>query len=281
VDRLETRELAYFVVIAEELNFSRAAERLGIAQPPLSRAIRQLERRMGVALLERSSRHVRLTEAGEVLLTEGRKALDAVTAAGRRAQRAGLSDPQLVLALKPGGDGGLLPSILAAYESVPGALPVDIVMRGIGEPVALLRAGRADVALLHDRHDLTGFDTEKLLVETQVVVLPRWHRLAGRPGVRVADLSGETLPCWPGSHQSDASGPEVHNAGQLMQLIALGRTVAVLPASVGAQLGRDLVSVPVLDAETTTLLIAWPEGSRSRAVAAFVHAATSVATAHM
>ncbi|MBF8192793.1 LysR family transcriptional regulator [Nonomuraea sp. K274] len=72
---MESRELAYFVAVAEEQNFSRAAARLGIAQPPLSRAIQRLERRLGVRLLERGTRHVSLTRAGEVLLREGRKAL--------------------------------------------------------------------------------------------------------------------------------------------------------------------------------------------------------------
>jgi DNA-binding transcriptional LysR family regulator len=85
---VESRPLRYFVAVAEELNFARAAERLGIASPPLSRAIRKLEAELGVTLLERSTHHVALTTAGAVLLEQARMALDAVDAAGRRAQRA-------------------------------------------------------------------------------------------------------------------------------------------------------------------------------------------------
>jgi DNA-binding transcriptional LysR family regulator len=86
---LEVRQLRYFVAVAEELHFGRAAGRLGMAQPPLSRAIRDLERQLGVTLLERTTRQVRLTAAGEVLLRDARTALDAVTAAARRAREAG------------------------------------------------------------------------------------------------------------------------------------------------------------------------------------------------
>src|SRR6187431_2034618 len=86
---LETRQLRYFVAVAEELHFGRAAERLGMAQPPLSRAIRDLERQLGAQLLERTTRQVTLTPAGEVLLREARAALVAVTAAERRTRHAG------------------------------------------------------------------------------------------------------------------------------------------------------------------------------------------------
>src|ERR1700753_4257684 len=112
MDRLETRELAYFLALADELHFGRAAARLGIAQPALSKAVQQLERRLGVVLLERSSRAVALTEAGRVLTREARVALDAVSAAAQRTQRAGARDPRLIPALEPGGDGGLLPGPL-------------------------------------------------------------------------------------------------------------------------------------------------------------------------
>jgi DNA-binding transcriptional LysR family regulator len=274
---LETRELAYFVAVAEELHFGRAAQRLGIAQPPLSRAIRQLERRLGVTLLERGSRALALTAAGEVLLRESKAALAAVMAAARRTQRAADGGPRLVLAVKPGGDGGLLPRMLAAYRRVPGAVPVEVVC-SFGERAAMLRDGRADVALLYaPREDLSGFAAEELLTEEQVVVLPEGHALAGRDMVCMADLAGETMPRWPHLPAEGANGPVVHDGGQLMQLVALGQLVAVLPESVRGLLRHDLVTVPVIDAPRTTLLLAWPEDARSRALAAFVQAATGVA----
>jgi DNA-binding transcriptional LysR family regulator len=274
MDRLETRELVYFLAVAEDLHFRRAAERLGIAQPPLSRAVTRLERRLGVRLLERTSQKVSLTAAGEVLLHEGRKALAAIEAAGRRAQRAGKPDPRLVLVMKAGGDAGLLPDILERYEDEPGAIPVDVVLCTSEDRAPMLRDGQADVGLLHRPHnDLSGLDTEDLLAERQVVVLPARHRLAGRVSVRLADLEGETMPRWPGT---SGDGPVVNDSGQLMQLVALGRLVAVLPESVLGQLRQDLVYVPVEDAQATTLVVAWPEQSRSLAVAGFVRAAAAV-----
>ncbi|MEV4754732.1 LysR family transcriptional regulator [Micromonospora sp. NPDC049559] len=287
MDRLETRELTYFVAVAEELHFARAAARLGIAQPPLSRAIRQLERRLAVQLLERTSRRVSLTPAGEVLLREARTALDAVAAAGLRARRAGQPDPTLVLVTKAGADADLLPGILAEYAAGPDALPVEVRLCGIGEQANLLRQGHADVALLHRPYDdLSGIDTEELLTEAQVAVLPRGHRLAGRAGIHLADLRGETLPRWPVPLAPGAEllpegetvpGPLVANGAQLLQLIALGRAVAVLGESARRHLRDDLVCVPVLDARPSTIVIGWPERSRSRAVAALVRAATAVA----
>lgn len=276
---IETRELRYFLAVAEELHFGRAARRLGIAQPPLSRAIRQLERRLGTTLVDRTSGGTRLTPAGQVLLEEGRAALDAVAAAARRAQRAGRTDPCLVLTTKASGHGGLLPRILAEYERQPGALPVDIAF-SIGEREAMLRDGRADVGLLHKpQNDLSGLDTEDLLVEHQVAVLPERHPLAHRTGICLADLAGETMPRWPGTSYANDVGPLVTDAGQLLQLIALGRAVAVVPESARASLGSGLVCVPVTDAPTATTVVAWAQQCRSRQVAAFVQAAAAAARA--
>ena len=280
---METRELRYFVAVAEELHFGRAAQRLGIAQPPLSRAIAQLERRLGVALLERTSRSVGLTEAGEVLLREGRAALDAVDAADRRTRRAALAatgDPGLVIVTKAGASTELLAKLLDAYAAEPGAVAVDVVLCGPAEQERLLRDGRADVALLHRPFDSTaGFDTEELLTEGQVVLLPSGHPLAGRAHVQLSEVTALPdlpLPRWP---QRDGTypagpGPEVRDHTQLLQLIALGRASAVLPESCRAQLRDGLAAVPVLDAPAVTTVIAWPPHSRSLALAGLVRAAT-------
>ncbi|MFG2972337.1 LysR family transcriptional regulator [Streptomyces sp. NPDC048331] len=278
----ETRELTYFVAVAEELHFGRAAQRLGMAQPPLSRAIAQLERRMGVRLLERTTRAVRLTTAGQVFLTESRKALDAVSASVRRAQRAGRPDPKLTLAMKPNGDGGLLESILRRYRLDSDAVDIEVIVCGIGEQAPMLRDGRADVAFLTAPYDdVSGFDTERLVAQDQVAMLPRAHRLAGRAALNLADLAGERLPRWPGddADATDDGLPPVRDISQLMQLVALGQLVAVLPESVRRHAWPDVVCVPLLDAPPTAVVVAWPERTTSRAVAALIRASAEAAEA--
>jgi LysR family transcriptional regulator, benzoate and cis,cis-muconate-responsive activator of ben and cat genes len=280
---METRELRYFVAVAEELHFGRAAQRLGMAQPPLSRAIQQLERRLGVTLLERSARGVTLTEAGSVLLHEGQAALDAVDAADRRTRRAGLGaagEPGLVLVTKAGASSELLAKLLDAYAAEPGAVKVDVLLCGVAEQERVLRDGRADVALLHQPYDsTTGFDTEVLETQGQVAVLPAGHPLTMRSELRMAEVTaipGLPLPRWPRNDGSypDGPGPAVHDHTQLLQLISLGRACVVLPESVRTHLGQGLAVVPVPDAPPVTTVIAWPPHSRSLALASLVRTAT-------
>ena len=277
---METRELRYFVAVAEELHFGRAARRLGMAQPPLSRAVAQLERRLGTPLLTRSSRAVALTPAGEVLLAEGRAALAAVEAAERRTRRAGAPDRAgLVLAVKAGASAELLAKLLDAYAVEPGAVEVEVLLCGIGEQGPMLRDGRADVALLHRPYDdVAGLDTEELGTEGQVAVLPAGHALSTRAEVSLADLAGMAGPPparWPGPGGApDGPGPEIRDHAQLLQLVGLGRTFVVLPDSVRAQLPEGLRAVPVVDAQPVTTVVAWPPHSRSRPVADLVRVAT-------
>lgn len=280
---METRELRYFVAVAEQRHFGRAAERLGIAQPPLSRAIAQLERRLGVMLLQRTSRGVVLTAPGTVLLDEARAALAAVEAAERRVLRAARAEAGavgVVLAAKAGASRDLLAELLDVYAGEPGAATVDVLLCGIGEQERVLRDGRADVALLHRPYDATtGFETEELGTERQVVLLPAGHALAGRSAVQLADvvdLPGLPRPrlVGPDGPESDVSGPQVRDHAQLHQLIALGRASWIAPESCRAHLPDGLAAVPVLDAPIVTTVIAWPPHSRSEAVAGLVRTAS-------
>jgi LysR family transcriptional regulator, benzoate and cis,cis-muconate-responsive activator of ben and cat genes len=271
---VETRELRYFVAVAEERHFGRAAERLGIAQPPLSRAIAALERRLGARLFERTTREVALTDAGAVLLAEGRAALDAVLAAEQRTRRAA-HGPGIVLVAKAGASAELLAKLLDAYAAEPGAVEVDVQLCAVHQ-APWLRSGRADVGLLHRPYDdLSGFDTEDLLSEGQSLFVPRGHPLASRTEFRTSELADLPLPRWPrpDGGYPDGPGPEVRDLTQLRQLISLDRAIAVLPDSI-RQGGDDLVGIPVVDAEPVTTLIAWPPHSRSRAVADLVRCAT-------
>ena len=282
---METRELRYFVAVAEELHFSRAAARLGIAQPPLSRAISQLERRLGGALLERNSRGVALTDAGRVLLAEARAALDAVDAAERRTRRAtgDGAEPGLILVSKAGASTELLTKLLDAYAAEPGSVKVEVDLCGIGQQGPRLRDGRADVALLHRPFDsIDGLDSEDLLTEGQVAVLPSSHPWSTRSQLRMADLDdipGLPPMRWPSAgakngHSADGPGPEVRDSAQLYQLIGLGRAYAVLPESARAEQHHGIVTVPVLDAPEVTTVIAWPQHSRSLPLATLVQTAT-------
>ncbi|WP_211275592.1 MULTISPECIES: LysR family transcriptional regulator [Actinoplanes] len=271
---METRELRYFVTVAEELHFSRAADRLGIAQPPLSRAIQQLERRLGVTLLDRDRRGVALTEAGQVLLDEARTLLDATAAAARRTQRAASAPNRLTLATKAGANHELLRELLDAHPA-----EIDVVLCGMGDQARMLRDGRADVALMQRPFDaLTGFDSEDLRTEQQVAILPSGHPLAARPSLTMADILGvRDLPIarWPeqdGTYRP-GPGPEIRDLSQLAQLIALGHTAAVLCASSRSWLWSAHTAVPLTDAPHVTSVLVWPSGSRSRAVAEFVRTA--------
>ncbi|MFC9876170.1 LysR family transcriptional regulator [Nocardia salmonicida] len=277
---METREMRYFVAVAEELHFGRAAQRLAIAQPPLSRAIQQLERRLGVVLLHRIARAITLTEAGSVLLQEARLALEAIEAAEHRTRRAAADRPGVVVAVDAGASRELLSKLLDAYAAEPGAVAVEVMLCRLGEPEALLRNGRADVALLLQPYDrAAGFDTEDLHTEPQVLVLPAGHPLTNRPHLSMAEVTALTdLPLlrWPppdGSYP-DGPGPQVREHTELTQLITLGRACALMPESVrAAQLRDDHAIVPVPDAPTVTTVIAWPPHSVSKAVADLVRTA--------
>ncbi|GGP11041.1 LysR family transcriptional regulator [Nonomuraea glycinis] len=281
---MESRPLRHFVAVAEELNFARAAERLGISSPPLSRTISRLEAELGVTLFERTTHSVTLTPAGTVLLEQARIALEALRAAARRAQRAAATEPKLVLAVKADSDAGLLDAILTRLAADPAALPVTIRLCGWGEQPALLRQGEADAALIYVPFDQTGLDFETVAVEPRVAAVPAGHPLAARGHARFAELGLPiSEPVRPDELRRfldqvvDEYG--IRDLPQLLKLVELGEIITLLPESIVARYPRPGVAYLSLpDTPPATLAIAWPQQSRSPATAALVRAATFSAT---
>jgi DNA-binding transcriptional LysR family regulator len=285
----EIRELRYFRAVAEDLNITRASERLGIAQPPLSRAMRGLESRLGVALFDRSDpRRISLTEAGETLLKESALVLDALDSAVRRTQRAG-SAKTLIVTAKPGAATDLLTYVASEFRDEPGAPEIRFEVTGLGEQVDAVLAGRADLAIIGSPHLDNSLAQEILLVEGRMAALPGGHELASREVLRVADLRGQIFTHRPGttdagrnfwSGQRDGQpagtplGPVVQDSAQMLEMIALGQAIALLPISFTLRSVRpEVVYRPVPDAEPYTMVIAWKPGNPSPWVARYVEAA--------
>ncbi|MET7685586.1 LysR family transcriptional regulator [Streptomyces sp. NPDC005423] len=274
---VESRPLRYFVAVAEERSFTRAAGRLGIAGPALSRAIRKLEAETGVRLFERSTRVVELTEPGAVLLAQVQPVLEALDAAVRRTARASAPNRSLLLAVKADADGGLLADLLAAAAIEPDAEPIAVRLCGWREHTRLLRTGEADAALMFEPYDLDGIDADVVALEPRVAALPTGHALAPASRVLLADL-GIAAEGIDERAERDINEHGVHDLAQLLALIGLGTTTTVLPRSVAARYPRPGVTyVPIEDCPPAALVIAWPERSRSRGVAALVRAAAAVA----
>jgi len=259
---LETRELAYFVAVAETLHFGQAAESLGITQPPLSRAIAQLERRVGVPLLERTTRQVRLTAAGEVFLAECRTILAALDTAVRKARKAA-EQQRVTIAVRPAAGPGVLPALLAASSQGADGVLTDVVFTY--DEIGALRDGTADVALMCQSVATPGLELLELGLEEAVVLLPTGHPLAGRPFLTLAEV--EALPGYEAELPNEA-------LDTMVDRVALGRLVVVVGDSVSDRLGGSVRAVPVHGYPTTQLVLAWLPDARPAAsrLTATVHA---------
>jgi DNA-binding transcriptional LysR family regulator len=247
---MELRHLRYFQAVAEERHFGRAAERLHMAQPPLSQQIRRLEAELGVTLLRRSTRRVELTDAGAAFLNRVRTILAEVDEAAGEAQRvaAGLQG-RVVIGCVGSATYSLLPAFARALrDELPG---VDVAFRGemlVPDQVQALLAGRIDLALLRPPVDEPAVGLTPLRRDRLIVALPEQHRLAGRRRVRVADLRHEDLIVHAGRGRSAMHGivetlcreagfeplirQEVAETSTLVTFVAAGLGVAVVPQPV-------------------------------------------------
>ncbi|MEU8032882.1 LysR family transcriptional regulator [Streptomyces sp. NPDC049099] len=189
---MELRQLSYFVAVAEELHFGRAAERLHIVQSAVSQQMQRLERELGAELFDRSPRRVRLTGAGERLLPEAR----AVLAAAEKA-RAAVAAPAVLRLGTSTGLGAHLDRVLAAFAERAPEVPVELISLPADERFARVAAGRLDAAFVRSAEPPPGVRVVPLWSDPLVAALPATHPLAARDEIDLADLAGLPLALTP------------------------------------------------------------------------------------
>jgi DNA-binding transcriptional LysR family regulator len=277
---LDMRKLRYFVAVAEELNFGRAAERLHIAQPVLSRQIRSLESELGVRLFARDSRGTELTITGKQLLDDARFLLSEAKAVRRRLSR--VAEPTVTVTV------GVMPGLLAtaaaaAFEADEPSRRAVVVQVGWTDQVDVVHRGEVDVVYAREPIDHHGLGTAPLLEEPRVVVLPAADPLAKKRSVRLKDLASKrllqdpaTVPEW-----YAIAPPELRRRGQMahtveekLELVAAQAGFVILPRSTTAFYRRpDVRVLPMQDIGPSQVTLIWDAATDNPARDAFVSAA--------
>ena len=262
---LDLRKLRYFAAVAEYRHFGRAAERLYIAQPVLSRQIRAFEQELGCELLIRTTRSVELTSAGQQLYEEARGLTAAVDAALRRVRDADRGVRRLVVAFSPGLH---VSDAIRAFTALHPDVAIDLIPLHWWEEDAPLRDGRAQVAYLRQSFDATGLRTIHIGHEHKVACLPVGHPLAGRESLTTADLAGELM--------LDAHNRRTSSLDEKFELIASGHGVAMVPLSVVRAYQRpDLVHRTVTDAPPVEICLAVTADNTDKLTQDFLDIATT------
>ena len=293
---MELRHLRYFVAVAEELNFTRAAERLGISQPPLSLQIRQLEKELGTPLFHRRTRSVELTDAGKLLLEEARVILRQVETAENGVRRRARGETGRLVVGSAGATyfHPLIPDIIREY----GMRYPDIILAPHASNtsllVARLRAGQVDVALIRPPiSDAEGLVIVPLIDEETVVILPNGHRLSKLASVPLAAMAKEIFILYPralnpGNYDSVIAacrlagfnptlGQEAPQIVSVIPLVAAGLGVSVVPRSTARILPDEVCYRPIEgDAPRAEISLAHCRRGSSRAVQNFVAVARRV-----
>ncbi|WP_433477081.1 LysR family transcriptional regulator [Spirillospora sp. CA-142024] len=286
--------LRCFVVVAEELHFGRAAERLGMAQPPLSQRIQRLEKELGVRLFDRSSRRVRLTAPGGLLLDEARDILTRVDRIYSVAERARLGEVGTVRAGLPSDLGGpIVAALIAAFRERRPDLRLDLRETGTDEQVRALAEGALDAGVVRHPCDSRDLELGPMLGQPLGVLLPAGGELAASPEVHLADLGARDLVVpprgeAPGAHDDLLAGcrrhgyapAAVHEArhpGFAHGFVLAGTAVAIAPRTddTAGVTWRPLVGEP-LAWRTSCAWRRAGDPDHARAIADFTAVATAV-----
>ena len=293
---MELRHLRYFVAVAEELHFSRAAERLHIAQPPLSQQIKQLEDELGVRLLERTQRHVTLTDAGRLVLEEARRTLaqaERVISAAHRAAEGSIGF--LRVGFSSSAPYTTLPAILRSFRAQFPEVTLNLFERSTEEQVELLAAGAIDVAFMRRpvENAPESLAVKTILRERLVLALPHDHRLRNQRSVDVRSLRSEPFILFPrhaapGLYDQIDSicrragfKPQVAQEAVQMQtivsLVSAGLGVAIVPASISNLHRERVIYRPLRPATATTeMAVAYDRENRSKVLESFLRVVAKI-----
>jgi DNA-binding transcriptional LysR family regulator len=277
-----------FVAVAEELHFGRAAERLNMTQPPLSRQIQKLERSVGVELLERDNRKVNLTAAGEAFLVDARRLVISAERAPLNARRiASGQSGELRIGFTAASGFSLLGPLLSEISTQLPQVHLELSEMVTGEQVAALQDGDIDLGLARPPFDEKAFESQLLFSESLCIAVPTGHRLDTLPReIVIEDLAGEALIMHSPTkaryfydlvvRQIDFEHQNVvHSVSQVLTMIALvaaGRGIAFVPES-AMLLGVEGVSYHRLEdisEDAVELHAIWSRNSRNPALAKLV-----------
>ncbi|MFE6555420.1 LysR family transcriptional regulator [Streptomyces sp. NPDC057746] len=278
---LDLRKLRYFVAVADQLHFGRAADELHIAQPVLSRQIRALEQDLGVSLFTRDRHGVELTDAGRQLLAEAGPLLASTHAVRRRVSAAASGKRRLMVGFRAGV--AVTPAARAFEDRHPDVV-VDVQRIEGDDQAAMLLDGRIDVGYVRLPIDEAGLRVTPLYTEPRVAVLPAGHRLAGKEEVTEADLAGEPL-VWQGDPSTQPTRRPLPNAGypvrgvdETLEHVAAERGISFLGRSASVFYSHpDVVYVPIPDLAPDQVCLAVAASHTSPVVDDFVAAAQSTA----
>ena len=261
---MELRHLRYFIALADELHFGRAAERIGIEQSPFSRAIRELEIDLGVRLFTRTSRRTQITRAGERLLIEARRILKAVNAARRAAQAVAIGTKgRLRIGVSESISQPRVARLLARCCSDQPDLEFEVLDRSQRRQAALLREGVLDIGLAPSPFSADGLQSEALWTSTLAVLLPASHPMIGVDYISMAALFREPkVVCHPelrhifeDDHEPGGAGASrplrclsVSGLPMLLEMVGAGVAVGVVLSPQADALRRlDVIACPLAD----------------------------------
>jgi DNA-binding transcriptional LysR family regulator len=276
---VDLRKLRYFVAVAEQLHFGRAAEALHIAQPVLSRQIRALEEELKAQLFVRDKRATELTPAGRQLLADAGPLLASADALHRRVTRAARGPGSFTIGFMPG---LIVTDAVRALASRHPQLAVSVLRTGWDDQTAVLRDGRADVSYIRLPADQSGLQVRPLLAEPRVAALPADHRLAGKDTISIADLADEHLlqdpaavPEWRDTAtemrtRDRPSAPAFRTVEEKLEHVAAGQGIVLLPLSTAVFYTRPGVAYShVSDIPPNQVCLAWDATRRSRPIQDF------------